>query len=146
MNNLDLLATTFGGLFAGASLYISYTQVPSLNEFGIEHHWNYFPLMYRRGAVMQVTSAIVAGLASLGQAFLTDNNRHLWVGSGCIFLGIIPYTLIFMMPTNNLIKHSQQQTISRKADLLHKWAYLHSVRTIASLCGFGLMIFGISKR
>ncbi len=58
----------------------------------------------------------------------------LWlVGTGVMF-GVIPFTLVAIMPTNRALLNP---SIDRKADstrqLLEKWARLHAVRSVMGL-------------
>ncbi|CAF1277971.1 unnamed protein product [Rotaria sordida] len=79
--------------------------------------------------------------------------RNLWITTGTIFLGILPYTVIFMFPTNKLIIEDNKRVqsgsesqinVSIRKGLLDKWAMLHLVRTVGSVISFGAMLFGLN--
>ncbi|CAF0924162.1 unnamed protein product [Didymodactylos carnosus] len=149
-DNLGLIAAGAGGLFAGAALYITYGESVGMSRFGIETYWQYFPIMYRQAATGQAIFAMVSGLSGLAHAYNSPlANRNLWLTSSCIFVGMLPYTVMIVAPVNNQIMGKDKQrivsSISEKKALLEKWAYLHLVRTVGSCVGFGLMIYGISK-
>ncbi|UJR36502.1 hypothetical protein I4U23_029223 [Adineta vaga] len=154
---LDTLAVISGGLFAGTSFYLSFGQVPSLREFGLNEHWRFFPYMYKNVALKQATLAATAGVASITHAMRIHGapfDRNLWIAAGTTFLAIIPYTLICIAPTNNTIIEDNKNVqlgneskinIGTRKDLLDKWAILHLVRTVSTVAGFGAMVFGLSR-
>jgi hypothetical protein len=57
--------------------------------------------MVEKGAVEQPILAIIAGTAGLVHG--TPFYRNLWIAVGSILLGIIPFTIIFVVPTNETI-------------------------------------------
>jgi uncharacterized membrane protein len=154
---LDTLAVVAGGLFAGTAMYLTVGQVPALQEFGLNEHWRFFPIMYKKIALTQGSLTTVAGLASIAHATRIHGapfDRNLWIAAGTIFVAIIPYTLIVIAPTNRAIIEENKSVqlggvekinIATKKDLLDKWAVLHGVRTVASIAGFGAMVFGLSR-
>ncbi|CAF0970516.1 unnamed protein product [Rotaria sordida] len=156
LDHLDKIAVIAGGLFAGTALYMTIGEVPALNALGLDVHWRFFPYMYERAALSQSIFGATAGIAGVlhGTRIIgTQYYRNLWITAGTIFLGMIPYTIICMLPTNKMIiadnKRVQsgsesQINVNTRKELLDKWAILHSVRTIGSLIGFGAMVFGLS--
>jgi hypothetical protein len=54
-----LLATISCGMFFGAAIYISLVQHPATLATGNDFAVRFFPLMYRRAAVLQATLALV---------------------------------------------------------------------------------------
>ena len=110
--------------------------------------------MYERAAVFQVSFTIIAGLSSIiyGTHIIdAPFYRNLWIAAGSVFLGMIPYTLICIGPTNKLIIDDNKRVesgkksefdITRKQELLDKWASFHLVRTVGSVAGFIAMILG----
>jgi hypothetical protein len=157
LDHLDSVGTIAAGLFAGTALYISIGEVPSMRMFGLEEHWRYFPYMYNRAAPPQIAFAAVACAASIAHGTRIIGakfDRNLWIGAGTIFLGMLPYTVICLFPTNHLIINDNKKvtlgqesqfSATQKKELLDKWAVLHFVRTVGSVVGFGAMIYGLSR-
>ena len=156
LDYLDQVAVVSGGLFAGAALFITIGEVPAMQELGVDEHWRFFPLMYSRAALSQSIFTMSAGLSALAHGFrqVQSRDRNLWFTAGSIFVGMMPYTIICMLPTNNRIindnrliengEASQFDQIARK-ELLEKWNLLHIGRTVGSVLAFGLMVYGLSK-
>jgi hypothetical protein len=157
LDNLDTVAVLAGGLFAGTALYISIGEVPAMRAFGLDEHWRFFPYMYEKAAPSQAVFATIAGVAGIvhGTRIIRSSfDRNLWLISGSIFVGMFPYTVFGLFPTNKLIindnkrvtlgNESQVNTNTRK-ELLDKWAVLHLGRTVGSVVAFGAMIYGLSR-
>jgi uncharacterized membrane protein len=157
LDNLDSLAILSSGLFAGSALYITIVEVPALRRLGVDQHWRFFPLMFERAVLSQSVTGTIAGIASIvhgirivGSSF----DRNLWFFAGSIFVGMFPYTVLGMFPTNKTIINDNKLITSgnqskfdsaAKKDLLEKWNLLHLVRTIGSVASFGVMVYGLSR-
>jgi len=157
LDHLDTLAVIGAGFFAGTALYVTVGEVPALREQGLDEHWRFFPYMYKRAAILQSVFSVISGISGIlhGTRIVRSSfNRNLWLIAGSTFIAMGPYTLFFMLPTNNTIlndnkdlklgKESQISVVKRK-ELLDKWAGLHLVRTIASVASFSAMVFGLSR-
>jgi len=157
LDNLDSVAVLAGGLFAGTALYMSVGEVPALRAFGLDEHWRFFPYMYERAAPSQTAFTTIAGVAGIlhGTRIIGSSYyRNLWIISGSVFVGIIPYTVLGMFPTNKLIindnkrvtsGNESQVSLGTRKELLDKWAVLHLGRTVGSVFAFGAMIYGLSR-
>lgn len=157
LNNLDTVAVFAGGLFAGTALYVSGSEQLALHNFDIDIQWRFFPYMYKATAVSQASTAAIAGVAGILHGIQITNApfyRNLWIISGSVLVGLIPYTFIVLMSTNKTIigdnksiqaGNSSQFDANQKKELLHKWALGHLGRTIGSLVAFGAMAFGLSR-
>ena len=157
LDHLDSVAVLAGGLFAGSALYITIVEAPAIREVGLDDHWQFFPHVYKRAAASQSCYTAIAGLAGIIHGTRVINApfyRNLWIAAGSIFLGMFPYTLICMIPTNQTIiddnksiksgKQSEFNT-DKRTELLDKWTLLHLVRTVGSIVGFGAMAFGLRR-
>jgi hypothetical protein len=134
----QLLATFCCGLFAGAALYVSLVEHPARMECGIELAVREFPASYRRAAVMQASLAIFGFLFSVLAGLETANIW--WLIGGILLASVVPFTLIFVMPTNReLLDPAVGKNSERTAQLLARWGQLHAVRTILST--LALLIF-----
>jgi uncharacterized membrane protein len=155
-DHLDTVAVLTGGLFAGTSFYLSFGQAPALRAFGLNEHWRLFPHLFEN-AVSSPVLSLIAGAAGIAHGIHIVGApfyRNLWIISGSTFLVMIPYTIGFLMSINQTIiddnkrvKSGEESKINlvTKKELLDKWITLHLVRTVASIAGFGGMIFGLSR-
>ena len=157
LDNLDTVAVLSAGLFAGTALYMTIGQIPAFRAFGLDEYWRFFAHVYVRAAISQAAYTATAGIAGIlhgtriiGSPFY----RNLWIAAGSTFLAIIPYTLVFLVPINRiiindnkLVKSGSESKINlaTKNELIDKWITLHFVRTVASIAGFGAMVFGLSR-
>jgi len=157
LDHLDQLAVIAGGLFAGTALYISFGEVPALRAFGLDEHWRFFPYMYAHAAPIQIGFTLTAGISSIlhGTRIIGSvKDRNLWLVAGSIFVGMIPYTILCIAPTNQrIIKDNQlvhtgkesQINVATRKDLLDKWVLLHFARTAGSIFAFSAMVFGLHR-
>jgi len=81
---------------------------------------------------MQATLALIATVAALG-AWLTGAPRA-WFSGAVLIFGVVPFTLLAIMPTNKklldpALDHSSEET----GRLLQQWGRLHAVRSILGL-------------
>lgn len=135
----QVIATASAGLFAGAALYVSIVEHPARLSCGTEFAFREFAPSYARAAVMQAALALVGLLAGL---FAWHFSRDVWVLTAALLLGsVVPYTLIVVMPTNQLILHpALDASPTEKMRLLVRWGRLHAVRTAASLVSFATLL------
>jgi hypothetical protein len=157
LDNLDTVAVLAAGFFAGTAFYITIGEVPALRAFGLDEHWRFFPYMYEKAAVSQSVCTTIAGVAGIVHGTRINGApfyRNLWIIAGSVFVGVLPYTVICMFPTNKLIINDNKRVrsgnesqidVATKKDLLDKWAVLHLVRTVGSVASFGAMVFGLSR-
>ena len=137
------LALILAALFAGAALYVGVVEHPARMTLDARHALAQWKPAYRRGAVMQASLAILAGLAGL--AAWRELGGELWLAGALLILANWPWTLIAIMPTNRQLKAAAEQDASEAtAALLNRWATLHAVRT---LLGFAAVIcFAIASQ
>ncbi len=132
MEILEIVAILSCTIFAGAAIYINVAEHPARLECGPELAATVFGPSYRRAAAMQASLAIVATIA--GVAVAMNGGSWLWlVGALLIFL-VVPFTFLFMMATNKQLLDPERDRASAETQaLLHKWGFLHAVRSLASL-------------
>jgi len=158
LDYLDTLAVFASGIFAGTSFYLSFGQAPALRKFGLNEHWRFFPHMFEHGIIAQPILTVIAGTAGIvhGTRIVgAPLYRNLWIVAGSTFLAMVPFTLVFLGPTNKtiindnkLVKSGNESkiNITKRKELLDKWTSLHFIRTVASIMGFSAMVFGLSRR
>ncbi len=132
------------GLFAGAALYLNLVEHPARMECRTELAATEFPPSYRRATVLQVSLALIGALCGT-LAWFWDRSLS-WLIAAGLLLSVIPFTLIFILPTNNQLLDASLDRRSEKAHLLlTRWGRLHSVRTIVSLAALVLFLMLLAK-
>ncbi len=125
-------------LFSGAAIYITLVEHPARMECGTELAATVFGPSYRRAAIMQASLAVLGFVAAV-TAWLAGSTISWLLGS--VLLGlVVPFTLIFIMPTTNqLLAISSDRNPAQTKELLVRWGRLHAVRSVLSLVA--LLIF-----
>jgi uncharacterized membrane protein len=131
----DFLATFCTGLFAGAALYVTLVEHPARIECGTSVAVTEFGPSYRRAAVLQSLLAAVAFVTAI-LAWM-GSHRMAWLLGSLLIVAPIPFTLIFILPTNKkLLDPSLDRSSDEARQLLTRWGRLHAVRTVLSLIAF----------
>ena len=134
----EFVAVLSCSLFTGAAVYVSLVEHPARMQCGVEIAAAEFPPSYRRGTVMQVTSATLGLLLSIS-AWLSGATFW-WLVGGIVLGSVIPFTLIVILPTNKLLLNPTLDKRSVEAErLLTRWGALHAVRTVLS--GVAMLLF-----
>lgn len=136
--NLRPIAITANGIFAGLGLTITFAAVPALRAAGYSPRaWQ---ALYRRGAVIGISTILVSSAAHFTTYYLTLDKRALWCG--IISFISAPYTMIFMKPTNDRLNLLADTSSKEDASqLVEKWTTLQSFRTWAGSLAFLLAVF-----
>jgi hypothetical protein len=133
------LATLSAALFAGGALYAAAVEHPARVACGPPMAVAEFRLSYPRGAWLQGALAVVGALAA-GGAWLGGAPRA-WLVAGLVLMGVVPYTLLLMHPTNARLRdRGLAPDIPETQRLLRRWGLLHLVRVGLGLLALGLMI------
>jgi hypothetical protein len=134
----EFVAVLSCSLFTGAAVYVSLVEHPARMQCGVEIAATEFPPSYRRGAVIQATSATLGLLSSIS-AWLSGT-IFWWLVGGIVLGSVIPFTLIVILPTNKLLlKPTLDKRSVETERLLTRWGALHAVRTILS--GVAMLLF-----
>jgi hypothetical protein len=134
----EFVAVLSCSLFTGAAVYVSLVEHPARMQCGVEIAATEFPPSYRRGAVIQATSATLGLLSSIS-AWLSGA-IFWWLVGGIVLGSVIPFTLIVILPTNKLLlKPTLDKRSVETERLLTRWGALHAVRTILS--GVAMLLF-----
>jgi hypothetical protein len=138
------VATVSAGLFAGASMYVSVAQHPAWLECGSRLAIKEFGPSSRRAAIMQGGLAVIGSLAA-AVAWFQDSGVG-WLVGGLLLSGMVPFTLVIMMPTNRRLLDPQLDAGSSEAnELVLRWGWLHAVRTLVGVAVFVTFV-GLSLR
>jgi uncharacterized membrane protein len=141
----ELLATLCAGLFAGAAIYITFVEHPARLECGTELAAAEFGPSYRRATLMQASLAAVGLLAAL---VAWAQGRGVGVLIGGLLLGlVIPFTLVVILPTNQLLLDpGLDRGSAEAAALLARWGRLHAVRSVVSALAFMVLLWCLAER
>lgn len=135
---LGMLALTVAALFAGAAFYVGFAEHPArlaLDERAQLAQWK---PAYARGAQMQASLAVIGFL--LGTAAWWQSGELLWLAGAIVLVANWPYTMLFIMPTNNALKAlSPAEAGPESRALLVRWGRLHLRRTM--LGGLATVLF-----
>ena len=94
---------------------------------------------YRRATVMQATLAVLGFIASIVVWF--TGGSFWWLVGGIIFVSVVPFTLIVILPTNKkLLDPTLDKTSRQTHELLSRWHRLHAVRTVVSCAAFVIFL------
>jgi hypothetical protein len=141
----ELLATLCAGLFAGAAVYITFVEHPARLECGTELAATEFGPSYRRATLMQASLAAVGLFAAVAA---WAQGRGVGVLIGGLLLGlVIPFTLVVILPTNQLLLDPGLDRGSAEAGaLLARWGRLHAVRSAVSALAFLVLLWCLAER
>ncbi len=132
---LEVSATVTAGLFSGAAIYVNLVEHPARMQCGTDLAIKEFAPSYRRATVMQVSLAVV-GLLMAMAAWLKGGSIW-WLVGGVILVAAVPFTLLFILPTNHkLLDPSLDKDSELASSLLVRWGRLHAIRSILSLISF----------
>lgn len=131
-------------MFAGAAFYVSIAEHPArltLDDAAALAQWQ---ISYPRGALMQATLALIGSVLGVLEWLVTGN--ALWLLGALILFANWPYTFIWIMPTNRMLK---DMPVDRAASPnlpavrieLEKWGRMHAVRTILGLVATGIFVW-----
>ena len=134
----ELVATLASGIFFGAALYINLVEQPARVSCGVPLAVTEWRPSYKRGTLMQASLALIGSVAALLAWWLQGSAG--WLIGGSLFLLVVPFTLIVILPTNRRLESQDLDIRSEEAGrLLWRWGRLHAVRTILS--GIAFLVF-----
>lgn len=136
---LELLAILACGLFAGAAIYINIVEHPARLECGSELAATVFGPSYRRAAKMQASLAVVSTFSAL--AVWIHTSQVLWLVGAILIFAVVPFTFVFVMPTNKRLLDTRLERQSEEAhELLVRWSRLHAVRSVLGATAFAALV------
>ena len=135
-----LLALVAAALFAGGALHVTLSEQPArlgLNDQAMLAQWK---PSFSRAQKMAAPLAIL-GFA-LGLFAWWQTGRFVWA-VGAILVGAnVPFTLIAIMPTNNLLLATTPADAGAGSRaLIVKWGQLHAVRTVLALIATAVFVW-----
>ena len=134
----EVVATLASGIFFGAALYINLVEQPARVSCGVPLAVTEWRPSYKRGTLMQAPLALIGSVAALMAWWLQGGAA--WLVGGFLFLSVVPFTLIVILPTNRQLESQELDIRSEEADcLLRRWGRLHAIRTLLS--GMAFLVF-----
>lgn len=133
------LALVIAAAFTGAAFYINWAEQPArlkLDDAALLTQWK---PSYKAGFSMQASLAIAGFLLA---AITWMHGEHwLWLAGGFVLLANWPFTLLVIMPVNNLL-------MAMNADAPHpmfrtlitRWGTLHGMRTALGAVATAIML------
>ena len=134
-----IVSTLAAGLFAGAAIYVSAVEHPARVSCGTDLAVREFAPSYKRGAIMQASLALVGCMTGfIGGWQLNDMVSII----AALLLGaVVPFTLIFILPTNKrLLDPALDPHGAEASHLLNRWGRLHAVRSVLSAAAFLILV------
>jgi hypothetical protein len=123
-----LLALIAAAVFFGAAFYVNFVEQPArlhLDDRSLLAEWK---PSYKRGFAMQAPLAAVGFV--LGVIAWWQTRDWFWLAVAVVLVMNWPYTLLGIMPTNNLLMPLDPADAGPQSRrLIEKWATLHAVRT-----------------
>jgi len=94
---------------------------------------------------MQAPLALIGSLLAFAAWWL--NKSSAWLVGGILLLAVVPFTLIFILPTNKQLENDALELSSARAgELLRLWGRLHAVRSTLSLISFVIFLTALGYR
>jgi hypothetical protein len=132
---LEIIAIIATGIFAGAAVYINLVEHPARLSCSVQLAVMEWRPSYKRATLMQVPLALAGSLSALTSWWL--DRRPVWLVGGLILLAVVPFTLVFILPTNKRLENDGLDLRSDEAAyLIRRWGRLHAVRSLLSMVAF----------
>jgi uncharacterized membrane protein len=141
---IGLFALTAAAIFFGVAFYVNFAEQPArlhLDDRSLLVEWK---PAYKRGLIMQAPLAVIGFV--LGMLAWWQTGIWLWLVGALILVANWPYTMFFIMPTNNaLMAIDPAGAGPHSRELIHKWSKLHAVRTALGLAATVIFISALLR-
>lgn len=137
------LALATAAIFSGAAIYVNVAEQPARLKLDNQALLTEWQPSYERGALMQASLAIIAGVFGVLAFFFTYDWR--WLLGAALILAPWPYTMFIIMPTNRILKSTQPaQASEHTRGLVQQWGRLHAGRTALGLLATGVYLWALN--
>ncbi|OHE93722.1 hypothetical protein CORC01_10949 [Colletotrichum orchidophilum] len=150
----NTIATATGILgcawWAGAAASLSMFSIPAIIHTSAEpgHALKLWQHIYLNGASTGPKVALAITLSLVYSAYDRYSQGVAWkpfVAAGLLSLAIVPYTIIFMLSTNNALMAGARGIttlgLSETRELLKRWQALNAIRSVISLAGAAIALW-----
>lgn len=136
---LKFLTLLCSGMFAGAAFYVAAVEQPARMAAGVSIALQEFRKSYARAMPLQTGFAVLSFLGGVVVWWL--NHQLSWLAGGVLVGAAIPFTMVFMMPTNRLLLDVRAPLKDDAARaLLVKWGQFNVAQTFLGVFGFLLIL------
>jgi hypothetical protein len=133
-------ALAVAAIFTGAAFYINFAEQParlSLDNRALLQEWK---PAYKAGFAMQATLAVLGFVLGVLEWLLSGEIA--WLIGGLVLLANWPFTLLYIMPVNNILMATPvDQAGAQTRALIERWGRLHAVRTALGAAATGVFIW-----
>lgn len=127
-------------MFGVNTLACTLFEQPARNAISPSAAYDQWRAGFLKAAFSQVGLNLVA-IGSLATVYYLEPNSKL-IPVIALLSTILPYTSIFMMPTNNrLLDNKNEPTESEKRHLVAKWGNLHAVRSVIGMTAMLILLY-----
>ena len=124
---IGLFALVFASLFTGAAFYITLVEQPArlaLEDRSLLAEWK---PSYKRG--FNIQGSLAAATAVVGVIAYVQTGNWWWLAGAVTIFANWPYTLIFLIPTNNKLLATPLESAGPEARrMIEAWGRGHLVR------------------
>src|SRR5215472_3261739 len=112
----EMVAILASGVFFGAAVYINLVEQPARISCGMPLAITEWRSSYKRGTLMQVPLVLVGSASALFAWWFHGNAA--WLIGGLLFLLVVPFTLVVILPTNKRLESQELDLHSEEAGRL----------------------------
>ena len=137
----DHLSFFLACMFFSDCFYISFVEHPARMECPLNVSLKQWRQSYPKALRLQILVLLFGTLFSI--LTYMSNGNLMWFLAGTLLFLSFPYTIICLLPTNNLLyKTEDEKTVKM---LLEKWGKGHFLRTVLSFISTMVMMFLLCK-
>ncbi|MEO9967771.1 MAG: DUF1772 domain-containing protein [Reichenbachiella sp.] len=138
---LKVTCTLLAGFLCGSTLYSSLVEIPVRQQLSEEEQMKNWKLVFEKAHKLSKTSGLITCVLTLVVWYITSN--VLWLACSLILFLILPYTVLLLAKTNEVLLHSKSTIGLSK--YIKQWDRLHHGRTAICFVGFLIYLVAIAS-